>query len=318
MKSFAITATLAFVLSACGGGGSSPGPSSTPEPTPPSPAPASLTAKPLAGDKVRLTLSGVSAQASGYCITQNPTPPLPDDSCFSDALEQEKTITPTSNTQRVVFTAWVRSGSTVSRHASVSAPGKTCSAAAYAALTTANTTLPAVCIITGTGSNTYESVLLLESVKAPITVGNFLRYVNQGFYDQTVFHRFWKGSLNFVQGGGFTYDANQVVANRYVDKASTLPPIVLESTVSSTLTNTAGTIAMARTSAPDSATAGFFVNTAANAGFNSTNTRDGYAVFGGIIHGAAGWAALLDSVASTGEVTKPNTPVHLHWAYQIQ
>ena len=119
-------------------------------------------------------------------------------------------------------------------------------------------------------------------------------------------------------GGGFTYDANQVVANRYVDKASTLPPIVLESTVSSTLTNTAGTIAMARTSAPDSATAGFFVNTAANAGFNSTNTRDGYAVFGGIIHGAAGWAALLDSVASTGEVTKPNTPVHLHWAYQIQ
>jgi hypothetical protein len=87
-----------------------------------------------------------------------------------------------------VFTAWVRSGSTVSRHASVSAPGKTCSTAAYAALTTANTTLPAVCIITSSG----ESVLLLEKVKAPITVDNFLRYVNQGFYDQTVFHRFLK------------------------------------------------------------------------------------------------------------------------------
>jgi cyclophilin family peptidyl-prolyl cis-trans isomerase len=322
MKSFAITATLAFILSACGGGGGGASTSSTPEPTPPSPALASLTAQPLAGDKVKLTLSGVSAQASRYCIRQDATQPLAGDPCFADsdstALVQEKTIVAASNTQRAVFTAWLLSGSTVSRHASVSAPGKTCSAAAYAALTTANTTLPAVCIITGSGSNTYESVLLLESVKAPITVGNFLRYVNQGFYDQTVFHRFWKGSLNFVQGGGFTYDANQVVANRYVDKASTLPPIVLESTVSSTLTNTAGTIAMARTSAPDSATAGFFVNTAANAGFNSTNTRDGYAVFGGIIHGATGWAALLDSVASTGEVTKPNTPVHLHWAYQIQ
>jgi peptidyl-prolyl cis-trans isomerase A (cyclophilin A) len=133
-----------------------------------------------------------------------------------------------------------------------------------------------------------------------------------------VFHRFWKGSLNFVQGGSFTYDVNQIGDNRYVDKASTLSPIVLESTVNSNLTNTAGTIAMARTSVPDSATAGFFVNTAANAGFNSTNTRDGYAVFGSIAHGAASWSALLDSVASTGEVTKPSTPAHLHWAYQIQ
>ena len=317
MKSIAITATLAFILSACGGGGGSPGTSSTPETTPPSTALASLTAKPLADNKVRLTLSGVGAQASRYCIKQDATQPSDNDPCFSDgdstALVQEKTIATPSNTQRVVFTAWVRSGTTVSRHASVSAPGKTCSAAALAALP-ANSTLPAVCIITGSG----ESVLLLEKVKAPITVANFLRYVNQGFYDQTVFHRFWKGSLNFVQGGDFTYDANQIGDDRYVDKASTLSPIVLESTINSNLTNTAGTIAMARTSAPDSATAGFFVNTAANAGFNSTNTRDGYAVFGSITHGVASWTALLDSVASTGEVTKPSTPVHLHWAYQIQ
>lgn len=318
MKSFAITATLAFILSACGGGGSSPDSSTTPEPTPPSPALASLTAKPLADNKVRLTLSGVSAQASRYCIRQDTTQPLASDPCFTDsdssALVQEKAIATPSNTQRVVFTAWVLSGNAVSRHASVSAPGKTCSAAAHAALTTANSTLPAVCIMTGTGSSAYESVLVLESVKAPITVANFLRYVNQGFYDQTVFHRFLKSGVNVVQGGGFSHDGSN-----YVTKASTLPAIVLESTVSRELSNTAGTIAMARTNDPDSGTAGFFVNTTNNAStFDSKTTRDGYAVFGRFIHGAQSWTDLLNSVSGTGEVINPSTLVRLHWAYQIQ
>ena len=313
MKSFAITATLAFILSACGGGGG--GASTTPEPTPPSTALASLTAKPLAGDKVRLTLSGVGAQASRYCIRQDAAAPLASDPCFSDsdssALVQEKTIATPSNTQRAVFTAWLLSGSTVSRHASVSAPGKTCSAAA---LTAASTTLPAVCIITGTGSSAYESVLVLESVKAPITVANFLRYVNQGFYDQTVFHRFLKSGVNVVQGGGFSHDGSS-----YVTKASTLPAIVLESTVGRELSNTAGTIAMARTNDPDSGTAGFFVNTTNNAStFDSKTTRDGYAVFGKFIHGAQSWTDLLNSVSGTSEVINPSTLVRLHWAYQIQ
>ena len=318
MKSFAITATLAFILSACGGGGSSSDTSSTPEPTPPSPALASLTAKPLADDKVRLTLSGVSAQASRYCIRQDTTQPLASDPCFADsdstALVQEKTIAAPSNTQRAVFTAWVLSGSTVSRHAGVSAPGKTCRAAAYTALTTASTTLPAVCIITGTGSTTYESVLRLESVKAPITVANFLRYVNQGLYDQTVFHRFLKSGATVVQGGSFSHDGSN-----YVAKASTLPAIVLESTVTSALSNTAGTIALARTNEPDSGTAGFFVNTSNNASsFDSKTTRDGYAVFGSFIHGAQSWTDLLNSVSGASEVINPSTLVRLHWAYQIQ
>jgi len=315
MKSFAIPATLAFILSACGGGGSSPDTSSTPEPTPPSPALASLTAKPLAGDKVRLTLSGVSAQASRYCIRQDAAAPLASDPCFSDsdssALVQEKTIATPSNTQRAVFTAWVLSGSTVSRHASVSAPGKTCSAAA---LTAASTTLPAVCIITGTGSSAYESVLVLESVKAPITVANFLRYVNQGFYDQTVFHRFLKSGVNVVQGGGFSHDGSS-----YVTKASTLPAIVLESTLTSRLSNTPGTIAMARADDPDSATAGFFVNTGDNTNaYNSKTTRDGYAVFGEFIHGKDSWTNLPNLVSGSGEVINPSTVVRLHWAYQIK
>jgi cyclophilin family peptidyl-prolyl cis-trans isomerase len=320
MRSFAIIAALASALSACGGGGGGGAAitSSTPETPAPSPAPAALTAKPLANDKVRLTLSGVSAQASRYCIRQDATQPPTSDPCFSDgdstALVQEKTIASPSNTQRVVFTAWVLSGSTVSRHATVSLAGKTCSAAAYAALAAANTTLPAVCIITGTGSTTYESVLKLESVKAPISVANFLRYVNQGFYDQTVFHRFLKGGTNVVQGGSYGHDGSN-----YVDKVSTLPAIVLESTLTSTLSNTAGTIAMARTTDPDSGTSGFFVNTTNNqSSFDSSNTRNGYAVFGAFIHGAQSWTDLLNSVSSGIEVINPSTLVRLHWAYQIQ
>ena len=328
MKSFAITATLAFLLSACGGGGGSA--SSTPDQNTPAPAPApapapvpavaSLTAKPLAGDKVRLTLSGVSAQASRYCIRQDTTQPPASDPCFTDsdstALVQEKTIAAPSNTQRVVFTAWVLADGTVSRHASVSAPGKTCSTTALAALP-ANTTLPAVCIITSSG----ESVLLLESVKAPITVANFLRYVNQGFYDQTVFHRFLKTGTQVVQGGSLVYDGSN-----YVSKASTLPAIVLEPYASTGLSNTAGTIAMARTSELDSATSGFFVNTSDNSvSYDKSTARDpsAYAVFGRFIYGAAVWNTMLASVNnneldSNSTVISSSPPRWLHWAYQIQ
>jgi len=319
MRSFAIIAAMAFILSACGGGGSAP--TSTPEAPTPSPALAALTAKPLAADKVRLTLSGVSAQASRFCIRQDATQPLAGDPCFSDsdstALVQEKTIASPSNTQRAVFTAWVLAGSTVSRHASVSLAGKTCSAAAYAALTAANTTLPAVCIITGTG----ESVLLLESVKAPITVGNFLRYVNQGFYDQTVFHRFLKTGTQVVQGGSTGYDGSN-----YVSKASTLPAIVLEPYASTGLSNKAGTIAMARTSELDSATSGFFVNTSDNSdSYDKSTARDpfAYAVFGRFIYGDTVWTTMLASVNSNeldikSTVINSSPPRWLYWAYQIQ
>jgi peptidyl-prolyl cis-trans isomerase A (cyclophilin A) len=209
----------------------------------------------------------------------------------------------------VTFTAWVLSNTgTVSRHASVSLPGKTCSAAAYASI--ANTSLPAVCVITSAG----ESMLRLEPVKAPVSTANFLRYVNQGFYDQTVFHRFFRGSPNFVQGGSFTHSNGG-----YVTKNSTLAAIALESTVQTGLKNEANTIAMARTSDPDSATAGFFVNTGANTGFDSTTTRDGYAVFGQVVHGTSAWASLLTTaVPGSGEVQNPASPLLLRWAYQVQ
>jgi cyclophilin family peptidyl-prolyl cis-trans isomerase len=184
----------------------------------------------------------------------------------------------------------------------------------------AATTLPAVCILTATSTALKESVLLLESVKAPVSTANFLRYVNQGFYDQTVFHRFLKGSgANVVQGGGFTHNGSA-----YAAKTPTLAAIPLESTIGSALDNAAGTIAMARTTDPDSATAGFFVNTTNNPSFNSSNLRDGYAVFGRFIYGNDSWTELLSSVPNggftspDGGAVNPTTPVNLHWAYQIQ
>ena len=87
----------------------------------------------------------------------------------------------------------------------------------------------------------------LDEDKAPVTVENFLSYVASGAYDSTIFHRVIDGFM--IQGGGFTPDGN---------KKSTNPPIVLES--KNGLTNDLGTIAMARTNIPDSATNQFFIN----------------------------------------------------------
>lgn len=304
-------------LSACGGG-SSDSSSGDNKPTPTDSSAASISAKLLPDSGVRLTLSGAGTSTGPICVRQDALTPAASDPCFSDpkalALVQNHVITNESLSQRVVFTAWLLANNTVRRHASLSLPGKTCSAAAYAALTSHSTPLPAVCILTATSTGALrESVVLLEPVKAPITTQNFLRYVNQGFYDQTVFHRFLKGSLGVVQGGGFVHNGTS-----YVSKAPTLGAIPLESTISTGLLNTAGTIAMARTNDPDSATAGFFVNTRDNPGFNSTNLRDGYAVFGRFIHGADSWTELLNSVSGGNEVINPSPIVRMHWAYQIQ
>lgn len=299
-------------LNGCGGG-NSPEVISTSVDNEPS----LISGRLLADNTVRLTLNGLGGTDGRYCIRQDAATPLSSDPCFTDSSAstriQEKSITNPSNALRVVFTAWVLEGGMVRRHASVSLPGRTCSAAAYNALQATSSPLPAVCILTGTSTALQESVLLLESVKAPISSANFLRYVNQGFYDQTVFHRFLKGSSGVVQGGGFTHNGTS-----YVPKTATLGAIPLESTFGSGLSNTTGTIAMARTNEPDTATAGFFVNTINNPGFNSSNLRDGYAVFGRFVHGTNSWSELLNSVSGGNEVINPSPIVRLHWAYQIQ
>lgn len=117
----------------------------------------------------------------------------------------------------------------------------------------------------------------LEPGKAPVTVNNFLAYVQDGFFVNTVFHRII--STFMAQGGGFTVTTN------YVYKPPTRAPITLEKTTATGLSNTAKTIAMARTSAPDSATSQFFINLVDNPFLNAQAASDGngYAVFGSVV-----------------------------------
>lgn len=118
-------------------------------------------------------------------------------------------------------------------------------------------------------------VLELDPVKAPGTVENFLAYVEAGFYDGTIFHRVIPNFM--VQGGGF--DAN-------MSKKDTRAPIQNEA--DNGLKNDKGTVAMARTNDPHSATAQFFINHTDNDFLNHTakNPRGwGYAVFGKVIEG---------------------------------
>ncbi|MBT8129996.1 MAG: peptidyl-prolyl cis-trans isomerase [Gammaproteobacteria bacterium] len=124
---------------------------------------------------------------------------------------------------------------------------------------------------------TTKGTVLIElyTDKAPGTVENFLRYVNAGKYDGTIFHRVIKDFMN--QGGGFTPDFK---------KAETFAPIQNEA--DNGLKNTRGTLAMARTGDPHSATNQFFINTADNAFLDHTGKTMrgwGYCVFGTIVDG---------------------------------
>lgn len=116
-------------------------------------------------------------------------------------------------------------------------------------------------------------VVELDDVKAPKTTANFLNYVKSGFYNGTIFHRVIDGFM--IQGGGFTPDLVQ---------KPTDAPVVSEA--NNGLKNNTYTIAMARTSDPDSATAQFFINVKDNEGLNYPNAMgNGYTVFGKVISG---------------------------------
>jgi cyclophilin family peptidyl-prolyl cis-trans isomerase len=122
-------------------------------------------------------------------------------------------------------------------------------------------------------------VLELDSKNAPKTVANFLQYAKDGFYNGTVFHRVIDGFM--IQGGGF---------DRQMQQKPTRPPIENEAerSLKGDLRNRVGTIAMARTSNPNSATAQFFVNLKDNAflDFRDPSPQGiGYAVFGRVVEG---------------------------------
>ena len=127
---------------------------------------------------------------------------------------------------------------------------------------------PRVLIQTTDGDITIE----LFADKSPVTVENFLRYVDEGHYDGTVFHRVIPNFM--IQGGGFTAT---------LEEKATHEPIVNESR--NKLHNTRGTLAMARTSDPDSATAQFFINQRSNLRLDWSPGNDGYTVFGEVLEG---------------------------------
>jgi peptidyl-prolyl cis-trans isomerase A (cyclophilin A) len=158
-----------------------------------------------------------------------------------------------------------------------------------------------------------ELVLALENVKAPITTANFLSYVNSGFYSDTVFHRVVSSFV--VQAGGFTYSSS---TNQYAAKNPTNAPIVLETPATTGLTNTLGTIAMARTNVLNSATSQFFINVAENIALDANG--GGYAVFGRVISGLSTVDALkaVPVVSNGSEVSLPTTPPVIQWAVQLK
>lgn len=140
---------------------------------------------------------------------------------------------------------------------------------------------PVVVIKTNKGTIKVE----LFEKDAPITVKNFLKYVEDKHYDNTVFHRVIPTFM--IQGGGFTKDITSAKNQQDIRKAEkkTGKPIKNES--ANGLSNKRGTLAMARTGQPDSATAQFFINVKDNTFLDRAKARDrvGYAVFGQVIEG---------------------------------
>lgn len=122
--------------------------------------------------------------------------------------------------------------------------------------------------------HTSEGTIVVELNKkaAPVTVDNFVKYASEGFYNGTIFHRVIDNFM--IQGGAFDRSMNQ---------KKTHPAIKLED--KNGLKNTVGTIAMARTNDPNSATSQFFINLKDNDFLNGTSLKDGYAVFGHVISG---------------------------------
>ena len=140
-----------------------------------------------------------------------------------------------------------------------------------------------------------QIILELFPEKAPATVANFLAYIEKDGYKQTTFHRVIKGFM--VQGGGFSAKTGSKVA--------TLPEIKNES--KNGLSNARGTISMARTNAPHSASRQFFINHKDNRSLDAGPNKWGYAVFGKVTKGID----VVDAIAAvpTGRADKPVEPI---------
>ena len=158
-------------------------------------------------------------------------------------------------------------------------------------------------VVVETSKGAIEIELYPEA--APKTVENFLKYVDAGFYADTVFHRVIRGFV--VQGGGLTPE---------LEEKPTMKPIRLEA--QGDLLNVRGTVAMARTNDRDSATSQFFINVADNAELDHSKQQFGYAVFGRVVAGMDVVDAIADvQTSSRGRMKDvPILPVFIDRTYR--
>lgn len=236
---------------------------------------------------------------TGYCFKTSASVPAANDACF-----QASSTSSLALPQRDAMYVWAKDAAGNISTAQIAG----CTAAGLSA--SQASVLPTVCVSTSLG----QFVLELESTKAPVTTANFLKYVNDGYYAQTVFHRVIANFM--VQGGGFT----GVPISAANAKAGTIyPAIALEAPASTGLSNTTGTIAMARTSSLKSATSQFFINVVDNTALDTN--AGGYAVFGRVISGLDTTIQSIRNVAvqsNGGEVSQPLTLPAVAWAYVLK
>lgn len=289
---------VALTVAGCGGGTKASLSSATQ-----SPVITSLTAKIESANTYTLTATATDGTGiTGYCFKTVDSAPLANDACFQTAAQ----ITGAALAPGVTHYVWAKNSA-----GKVSASFKgPCSNAGYTASDSSGKST--VCMLTDKG----EIVLELDAAKAPISVANFLKYTNDGFYSDTTFHRVIPNFM--IQGGGDTYTS----ATGYQLKPSTYPAIALEKTSVTGLSNIRGSIAMARTFLPDSATNQFFINVVDNSSFLDSATAPdtyGYAVFGNIISGlTVADQVRYVPVSSPGVLDQPITPIFIQWAYQLK
>ncbi len=295
-----IILSLSFMLTACGGGGGNTTSGGLTVDTQ-VPVISAMTAQAVSGNAVTLTAAATDdVGVTGYCFKTVNEAPLAVDACFQSSAQFSGAVLSSG----VAYYVWAKDAA-----GSVSDAFKgPCSSAGYvlSAASGKNT----VCMLTDKG----ELVLELEAALAPVTVANFLQYANDGFYNKTTFHRVIPGFM--IQGGGYTYSGG------YQSKTATYPPIALEKTSITTLSNVRGTIAMARTSVADSATSQFFINNVDNLFLDAAGQIDGngYAVFGRVLSNMNVVDQIIGVSTTSGSAgtDQPVTPVFIQWAYQLK
>lgn len=167
---------------------------------------------------------------------------------------------------------------------------------------------PAVALdVTQAGQTLGTITMVLYEEKAPVSVANFLQYLRDGHYDGTIFHRVIPDFM--VQGGGFTPE---------MEERPTRAPIKNEAR--NRLRNSRGTVAMARLSAPNSATAQFFISVRDNHSLDFGIRGAGYAVFGKVVEGMD----LVDQIVRSPTTRRgehentPQRPVVIQRAYEVE